>query len=135
MLARRVIHPGEELTISYVNIAMPRNERRRALREIYGFWCNCPRCEKEKGMVVPDGHEEGHVHGLGCGHEDGYDHRAGPHEPTIEVEDRHHQHGPGCNHGHSHDDVGATDHPSNGTGDAAFSADEGSNEKQTTSTS
>ncbi|WWD22794.1 hypothetical protein CI109_107288 [Kwoniella shandongensis] len=48
ILARRTIHPGDELLISYVNFAKPREERRNDLREGYGFWCSCPRCVREK---------------------------------------------------------------------------------------
>lgn len=48
ILARHGIQPGEELTISYVNMKMPRDERRQALREGYGFWCACGRCVREK---------------------------------------------------------------------------------------
>ncbi|ORY23564.1 hypothetical protein BCR39DRAFT_348737, partial [Naematelia encephala] len=48
LLARRNIHPGDELTISYVDTASPRTQRRSELRESYGFWCTCPRCQKEK---------------------------------------------------------------------------------------
>lgn len=48
ILARHGIQPGEELTISYVNMKMPRDERRQALREGYGFWCACDRCVREK---------------------------------------------------------------------------------------
>ena len=47
-LARRTIHPGEELTLPYVNPAMPKFHRRQILREQYGFWCNCPKCQREK---------------------------------------------------------------------------------------
>ena len=48
MLARETIQPGTELTISYVNTALPRNVRRQALRDGYGFWCECVRCERER---------------------------------------------------------------------------------------
>ncbi|KAK8844659.1 hypothetical protein IAR55_006506 [Kwoniella newhampshirensis] len=48
MIARRTIHPGDELLISYVNIAKSREDRRNDLREDYGFWCYCPRCVREK---------------------------------------------------------------------------------------
>ncbi|TYJ56672.1 hypothetical protein B9479_002602 [Cryptococcus floricola] len=48
ILARQKIEQGEELTVSYVNVKMPRDERRKILREGYGFWCSCDRCEKEK---------------------------------------------------------------------------------------
>ncbi|WVF66642.1 hypothetical protein IAT40_001383 [Kwoniella sp. CBS 6097] len=48
MLARKTIHPGDELVISYVNQNLSRDERRTALREGYGFWCACTRCLREK---------------------------------------------------------------------------------------
>ncbi|WVQ94251.1 hypothetical protein IAU59_001330 [Kwoniella sp. CBS 9459] len=48
MLARKTIHPGDELVISYVNQNLSRDERRTALREGYGFWCACTRCAREK---------------------------------------------------------------------------------------
>ncbi|KAE8541065.1 putative protein lysine methyltransferase SET5 [Cryptococcus gattii VGV] len=48
ILARHEIQPAEELTVSYVNMKMPRDERRQALREGYGFWCACDRCVREK---------------------------------------------------------------------------------------
>lgn len=46
MLARRDIEVGQELTIPYVNFDLPREQRRQDLREAYGFWCNCERCER-----------------------------------------------------------------------------------------
>lgn len=48
LLARHTIPAGEELTISYVPLDMPRGERQKALRLGYGFWCDCVRCEREK---------------------------------------------------------------------------------------
>lgn len=50
MIARRTIHPGEELTLPYVNFHMNRGDRRRMLRELYGFWCNCPKCTREAAL-------------------------------------------------------------------------------------
>jgi hypothetical protein len=67
MLSRRTIHPGEELTISYVDLGSSREQRRRVLREQYGFWCSCSRCAREKDMKMD--HEVAHVHGEGCDHE------------------------------------------------------------------
>lgn len=49
-LARRNIHPGEELTVPHVNFDLPRSERRRLLRENFGFWCSCPKCVRQKGQ-------------------------------------------------------------------------------------
>jgi len=58
MIARRTIHPGEELTLPYVNFHLDREDRRRMLRELYGFWCQCPKCVREAPKTaVPDGAE------------------------------------------------------------------------------
>jgi flagellar biosynthesis/type III secretory pathway protein FliH len=48
VIAREPITPGTELTITYVDPSLPRNVRRQALRDGYGFWCECARCEREK---------------------------------------------------------------------------------------
>uniref|UniRef100_K3WVF2 MYND-type domain-containing protein n=1 Tax=Globisporangium ultimum (strain ATCC 200006 / CBS 805.95 / DAOM BR144) TaxID=431595 RepID=K3WVF2_GLOUD len=40
---RRVV-PEEEITQSYVDIALPRHERQRRLESKYHFRCKCPRC-------------------------------------------------------------------------------------------
>ncbi|BEI90386.1 uncharacterized protein CcaverHIS019_0304560 [Cutaneotrichosporon cavernicola] len=53
LLARNTIPAGDELTISYVPLDMPRNERQQALRLGYGFWCDCARCEREKTPTKP----------------------------------------------------------------------------------
>jgi hypothetical protein len=60
MIARRNINPGEELTLCYVNPKMPRSQRRSTLRELYGFWCGCPKCKREEGKAeeVPQGIED-----------------------------------------------------------------------------
>lgn len=50
MLARDSIPEGTELSISYVDLSLPRAVRRQALRDGYGFWCECPRCQKEKDV-------------------------------------------------------------------------------------
>ena len=44
MRTLRRIEPGEELTISYVDLATTREDRRRELREGYFFDCDCARC-------------------------------------------------------------------------------------------
>jgi hypothetical protein len=82
MIARRTIHPGEELTIPYVDPSLPRSKRRPHLREVYGFWCHCVRCRREDGKPEPEpqahdhdhdeeghGHEHAHEHGPGCSHD------------------------------------------------------------------
>ncbi|CAG8536490.1 19973_t:CDS:2, partial [Racocetra fulgida] len=38
------IKAGEEITISYVDVAMSRTSRQKLLREKYFFKCQCPRC-------------------------------------------------------------------------------------------
>ena len=94
MIARKTIHPGEELTIPYVNFELPRSKRREHLREVYGFWCHCVRCRREDGKPEPEPQADshGHEHGPDCNHDhdhahdDGHDHGHG------------HEHGPGCSH-------------------------------------
>jgi SET and MYND domain-containing protein len=41
----RSIEKGEELTISYIDVAEPRETRRKTLRERYFFTCQCPLCQ------------------------------------------------------------------------------------------
>jgi len=43
----RPVSPGEELTISYVDAAMPVAERRSILKRHYSFECDCARCAAE----------------------------------------------------------------------------------------
>ncbi|WVW81379.1 hypothetical protein I302_103371 [Kwoniella bestiolae CBS 10118] len=47
IIVKKTIHPGDELTISYVDQRLSREERRVKLREQYGFWCGCNRCVRE----------------------------------------------------------------------------------------
>jgi hypothetical protein len=42
--ASRTIHPGEEITIPYINILQPREERQSALSNYWGFTCGCSLC-------------------------------------------------------------------------------------------
>ena len=44
VMALRPVARGEELTISYVDVRLPFQERRRILRDHYQFECRCPRC-------------------------------------------------------------------------------------------
>ncbi|PVH78785.1 hypothetical protein DL98DRAFT_655830 [Cadophora sp. DSE1049] len=44
MFATRTIHPGEELTITYVNIVRTRHERIHNLLTGWGFGCTCSHC-------------------------------------------------------------------------------------------
>jgi hypothetical protein len=43
----QVVQPGEELCISYGDTDRPMEERRRMLRDWWGFNCNCVRCVRE----------------------------------------------------------------------------------------
>lgn len=45
-VAARAIAAGEQLTISYVDAALPREERRARLAESYYFDCACARCTR-----------------------------------------------------------------------------------------
>ena len=47
VIAQRDIAPGEELTISYVPVEMPKAERQTILKEHYGFTCLCHRCRSQ----------------------------------------------------------------------------------------
>ncbi|GAA5853074.1 hypothetical protein JCM8547_000191 [Rhodosporidiobolus lusitaniae] len=54
VVALREIKPGEEVLTSYVDIVLPREERRRELRERYKFECGCEGCgERKEGAVDP----------------------------------------------------------------------------------
>eukprot|EP00026_Physarum_polycephalum_P006391 Phypoly_transcript_06433.p1 GENE.Phypoly_transcript_06433~~Phypoly_transcript_06433.p1 ORF type:complete len:455 (+),score=67.98 Phypoly_transcript_06433:59-1366(+) len=46
-VSKRKILKGEELTHSYIDDDLNLSARRKNLRE-YGFWCDCPKCEKEE---------------------------------------------------------------------------------------
>ncbi|KAL1667185.1 hypothetical protein GGF50DRAFT_49164 [Schizophyllum commune] len=45
--AVRPIRAGEEITINYVDVALPRAERRARLRATYHFDCHCPACARD----------------------------------------------------------------------------------------
>ncbi|GAA6036402.1 hypothetical protein JCM8097_001703 [Rhodosporidiobolus ruineniae] len=51
VVAVREIKPGEEVVTSYVDVALPREVRRKELRERYKFECGCEECER--GEVDP----------------------------------------------------------------------------------
>jgi len=46
--ARRDVAAGEELTISYLDSALPRAQRQEHLLKGYGFECRCPLCEEQR---------------------------------------------------------------------------------------
>ena len=46
LAAAKPVAAGSELTVSYVPLALPRQQR-QALLSSYGFVCCCPRCEAE----------------------------------------------------------------------------------------
>ena len=50
VIAEAGIPEGEELCFSYVDTSWPREARRHALREGYGFDCDCRRCAEELGL-------------------------------------------------------------------------------------
>ncbi|KAG7357518.1 SET methyltransferase domain containing protein [Nitzschia inconspicua] len=45
VVAARDIQQGEELTHSYTELVVPTNSRRAKLKSLYGFNCQCPRCD------------------------------------------------------------------------------------------
>merc|ERR1712039_587137 len=51
--ALRTISAGEEVTASYLpadSLKLPLQERRQALAQTWGFWCQCPRCISEETL-------------------------------------------------------------------------------------
>ncbi|XP_072014959.1 histone-lysine N-methyltransferase SMYD3-like [Amphiura filiformis] len=44
----RDIKPGEECSINYVNLLKPMAKRQRDLYDVYGFWCDCTRCQQNQ---------------------------------------------------------------------------------------
>lgn len=55
VVAIRAIEPGQEVLTSYVDLALPREARRRELRERYKFGCACGECGRGEveGAVDP----------------------------------------------------------------------------------
>lgn len=49
-VALKDIQPNEELTISYIEIDEPYEQRQESLKN-YGFQCTCPRCLREKTVI------------------------------------------------------------------------------------
>ncbi|KAL7467745.1 hypothetical protein ACHAXS_007983 [Conticribra weissflogii] len=59
IVACRNIAKGEELTHSYVDLALPTEERRARLMDTHGFECNCKRCHKNGCCVkLPENRED-----------------------------------------------------------------------------
>jgi hypothetical protein len=50
-LAARDIFPGEELSVSYVDIFLPSKERKERIRK-WGFECMCALCQGPKNETV-----------------------------------------------------------------------------------
>ena len=44
LVSLAAVAEGDELMLAYTSVGEPRDERRRHLREYYGFDCACPRC-------------------------------------------------------------------------------------------
>lgn len=47
VVTTRAVKKGEELTIPYIDIHLPRLQRRTGLHEGWSFWCQCARCRFE----------------------------------------------------------------------------------------
>lgn len=50
----REVQEGEELTIPYVDVRLPREERREKLRKNFAFDCACRRCVEEGEDAAPE---------------------------------------------------------------------------------
>ena len=44
----RDVEAGEELTTCYIPRELPLDDRREMLWNQWGFWCTCPRCQREE---------------------------------------------------------------------------------------
>ncbi|KAJ3198946.1 hypothetical protein HDU82_000854 [Entophlyctis luteolus] len=58
----RTLHPvseGEELCVAYVDLCLPRDERRGKLLESKRFWCMCERCESADSSEASDARLDG----------------------------------------------------------------------------
>lgn len=45
--AMKPIESGEEITQTYIDVALPRRERHQRLQQKYHFTCRCPRCSQQ----------------------------------------------------------------------------------------
>ncbi|KAK3361787.1 hypothetical protein B0T24DRAFT_95968 [Lasiosphaeria ovina] len=59
--AVRDILPGEELTISYVDVIQPRSVRNERLHTTWSFTCSCPRCTAEAHVVAESDDRVAHM--------------------------------------------------------------------------
>ncbi|KAK0714154.1 hypothetical protein B0T26DRAFT_742532 [Lasiosphaeria miniovina] len=59
--AVRDILPGEELTISYVDVIQPRSVRSERLHTTWSFTCSCPRCTAEAHVVAESDDRVAHM--------------------------------------------------------------------------
>lgn len=50
LYAVRTIFPGEELSISYRDVSVSRDERHSALKETWGFGCTCSSCSLDRQL-------------------------------------------------------------------------------------
>ncbi|KAK5654278.1 hypothetical protein OQA88_7454 [Cercophora sp. LCS_1] len=50
--AVRDVHPGEELTISYVDVLQPSSTRQSLLQKTWSFTCTCERCTQETHLLA-----------------------------------------------------------------------------------
>ncbi|KYF40709.1 putative histone lysine methyltransferase, SET [Toxoplasma gondii ARI] len=50
----RAVAPGEELTVSYVDISLPLKARREMLLSSFGFLCRCSKCMREAEAAAPE---------------------------------------------------------------------------------
>jgi len=46
LLVRRPVAANEQLTVTYIDAALPTSERREFLHNNYGFWCGCALCRE-----------------------------------------------------------------------------------------
>ncbi|CBZ52722.1 conserved hypothetical protein [Neospora caninum Liverpool] len=53
----KAVEAGEELTISYVDEALPVRRRRQLLETTFGFACTCPRCMRESASDPTTGED------------------------------------------------------------------------------
>uniref|UniRef100_M4C340 SET domain-containing protein n=1 Tax=Hyaloperonospora arabidopsidis (strain Emoy2) TaxID=559515 RepID=M4C340_HYAAE len=63
--AMRLIKSGQEVTQTYVDVALPRRERQRRLQRKYHFRCNCARCAQSlQGGTSPDAFLDADIDGI-----------------------------------------------------------------------